>query len=62
MIQFGEFTQKLSHRIADLVDRKIQNEFWIHLSCIRKLVTSFSQVVKNIATHPFSKHSRVRKE
>ena len=56
---FCDFSQKLSHRIEDLVDHKIQNEFWIHLNCIRNLVISFSEVIKNIACYPLSKHSRV---
>ena len=57
--QFLGFTNQLRHRVNDLVDRRIQNEFWINLSCIRKLASSFASVIKNIARYPLSKHSRV---
>ena len=60
-MRFGSFSEKLSHRIHDLLDHKLQNEFWIHLKCTRKLVTSFAEVIKNIACFPLSKHSRVCK-
>ncbi|XP_046641800.1 uncharacterized protein LOC124327034 [Daphnia pulicaria] len=62
IIRFGSFSEKLSHRIQDLLDHKLQNEFWIHLNCIRKLVTSFAEVIKNIACYPWSKHSKISKE
>lgn len=61
IVRFGSFSEKLSHRIDDLLDHKIQSEFWIHLNCIRKLVTSFAEVIKNVAYYPLSKHSRVCK-
>lgn len=62
IVRFGSFSEKLSHRIDDLLDHKIQSEFWIHLNCIRKLVTSFAEVIKNVAYYPLSKHSRISKE
>ncbi|KAI9561728.1 hypothetical protein GHT06_012689 [Daphnia sinensis] len=62
IVRFGSFSEKLSHRIDDLLDHKIQSEFWIHLNCIRKLITSFAEVIKNVACYPLSKHSRISKE
>lgn len=57
--QFLEFSEELQHRVRDLIDRKIRNEFWITLICLQRLATSFTQVIKNIARYPLSRHIRV---
>ena len=59
MAKLAEFSEVLCNRIHDLTDQKIQNEFWIHLSCVQKLSISFARVIKNIDSYPLSKHSKV---
>ena len=50
------------HRISDLVDQKMQSELIIHLKCIQKLARSIAEIIRNVASHPLSKHSKISRE